>query len=58
MNPSSHDAVLGKGFASRPGSDEADTESFKPHVEAPGKYTVKAAKDKPNSVVAKGVEVA
>ena len=33
------------------------TESFKPRVYAPGKYTVRAGKDKPDSVVAKAVEV-
>jgi hypothetical protein len=33
----------------------AQTESFTPRVYAPGKYTVKAGKDKPDTVVAKGV---
>ena len=32
--------------------------SFTPRVYAPGKYTVKAGKDKPNTVVAKGIGVA
>jgi hypothetical protein len=36
----------------------SQTESFKPRVYAPGKYTVKAGKDKPDTVIAKGVEVA
>jgi hypothetical protein len=31
--------------------------TFTPRVYAPGKYTVKAGKDKPDTVVAKGVEV-
>jgi hypothetical protein len=34
----------------------SQTESFKPRVYAPGKYTIKAGKDKPDTVVAKGVE--
>ena len=33
------------------------TPSFTPRVYAPGKYTVKAGKDKPDAVVAKAVEV-
>lgn len=32
------------------------TESFKPRVYAPGKYTVKAGREKPDTVIAKGVE--
>ncbi len=36
----------------------SQTESFTPRVYAPGPYTVKAGKDKPDTVVAKGVEVA
>ena len=36
----------------------SQTESFKPRVYAPGKYTVKAGRDKPDTVVAKSVEVA
>ena len=35
----------------------SQTESFVPRVYAPGKYTVKAGQDKPNTVIAKGVEV-
>jgi hypothetical protein len=35
----------------------SQTESFKPRVYAPGKYTVKAGKDKPDAVIAKGVVV-
>jgi hypothetical protein len=35
----------------------SQTESFRPRVYAPGKYTVKAGKDKPDAVVAKGVVV-
>jgi hypothetical protein len=35
----------------------AQTESFTPRVYAPGKYTIKAGRDKPDTVVAKGVEV-
>ena len=35
----------------------AQTESFIPRVYAPGKYTVKAGKDQPDSVVAKGMAV-
>jgi hypothetical protein len=34
----------------------AQTETFTPRVHAPGKYTVKAGKDKPDTVVANGVE--
>jgi hypothetical protein len=34
----------------------AQTETFTPRVSAPGKHTVKARKDKPDTVVAKGVE--
>ena len=34
------------------------TERFVPRVYAPGKYTVKAGTDKPDKVLAKGVEVA
>ncbi len=33
----------------------SQTESFIPRVYAPGKYTIKAGKDKPDAVVAKGV---
>jgi hypothetical protein len=33
-------------------------DTFTPRVNAPGKYTVKAGKDKPDAVVAKSVEVA
>ena len=36
----------------------SQTESFAPRVYAPGKYTVKVGKDKPGTVIAKGVEVA
>ena len=32
-------------------------ESFKPRVYAPGKYTVKIGKDKPEQVIAKGIEI-
>jgi hypothetical protein len=35
----------------------SQTESFVPRVYAPGKYTIKAGKDKPDTVVAMGVEV-
>ena len=35
----------------------SQTESFKPRVYAPGKYTVKAGKDKPDTVVSSGLEV-
>ena len=35
----------------------AQAESFTPRVYAPGKYTVRAGKDKPDTGVAKGVEV-
>lgn len=35
----------------------SQSESFVPRVYAPGKYTVKAGKDKPDTVVAQGVEV-
>jgi hypothetical protein len=35
----------------------SQTESFKPRVYAPGKYTVKAGKDKPDTVVSRGLEV-
>lgn len=34
------------------------TGSFKPRVYAPGRYTVKAGKDKPDTLIAKGVEPA
>jgi hypothetical protein len=34
------------------------SDTFTPRVYAPGKYTVKAGKDKPDTVVAKAVEVA
>ncbi len=33
------------------------TKNFAPRLYAPGKYTVKAGKDKPDTVVATGVEV-
>jgi hypothetical protein len=33
------------------------TESFKPRVYGPGKYTVKAGKDKPDAVIASGIQV-
>ncbi len=36
----------------------SQTESFKPRVYAPGKYTIKAGKDKPDTVVSSGLEVA
>ena len=36
----------------------SQTPSFTPRVYAPGKYTVKAGQDKPDTVVAKGVEAA
>lgn len=35
----------------------SQTEAFKPRVYAPGKYTVKAGKDKPDTVVSSGLEV-
>ena len=35
----------------------SQTESFEPRVYAPGKYTVKAGKDKPDTVVGSGLEV-
>jgi hypothetical protein len=35
----------------------SQTESFKPRVYAPGKYTVKAGLDKPDTVIAKAVQV-
>jgi len=35
----------------------SQTVSFKPRVYAPGKYTVKAGKDKPDTVVSSGLEV-
>ncbi len=35
----------------------SQTGRFTPRVYAPGKYTVNAGKDKPDTVVAKGVEV-
>ncbi len=35
----------------------SQTESFKPRVYAPGKYTIKAGKDKPDTVVSSGLEV-
>jgi hypothetical protein len=34
----------------------AQTETLTPRFDAPGKHTVKAGKDKPDTVVAKGVE--
>jgi len=37
---------------------EATGDTLTPRVYAPGKYTVKAGKDKPDTVVAKAVEVA
>jgi hypothetical protein len=36
----------------------SQTESFKPRVYAPGKYTVKAGKDKADTVVHEGLVVA
>ena len=35
----------------------SQTESFRPRVYAPGKYTIKAGKDKPDTVVAAAVQV-
>jgi hypothetical protein len=33
------------------------TESFQPRVYAPGKYSIKAGKDKPETLIAENVEV-